>query len=81
VPSAQSRKANAVGISGHLHAMTVMSSINPAHAVERSHTKVTEVTKAESGIYVSLLSGTFTAILAGKNGGTGIGLVDTYNVH
>lgn len=35
----------------------------------------------ESGIYASLPSGAFTAILAGKNGGSGIGLVEIYNVH
>jgi hypothetical protein len=35
----------------------------------------------ESGIHVSLSPGAFTAILAGKNGGTGIGLVEIYNVH
>lgn len=34
-----------------------------------------------SAIQVSLLPGAFTAILAGKNGGTGIGLVEMYNVH
>jgi hypothetical protein len=36
---------------------------------------------AESGIYASLPPGAFTAVLAGKNGGTGIGLVEIYNVH
>jgi Tol biopolymer transport system component len=36
---------------------------------------------AESGIYVSLPLGAFTAVLAGKNGGTGIGLVEIYNLH
>lgn len=35
----------------------------------------------ESGIFQSLPPGAFTAILAGKNGGTGIGLVEVYNVH
>jgi hypothetical protein len=35
----------------------------------------------ESGIFTSLPSGAFTAILAGNNGGTGIGLVEIYNVH
>jgi hypothetical protein len=34
----------------------------------------------ESGIYSVLPPGAFTAILAGKNGGTGIGLVEIYNV-
>ena len=35
----------------------------------------------ESGIVQSLPPGAFTAILAGKNGGTGIGLVEVYNLH
>lgn len=35
----------------------------------------------ESGIFVSLPAGAFTAILAGGNGGTGIGLIEIYNVH
>jgi hypothetical protein len=35
----------------------------------------------ESGIYTLLPSGAFTAILAGKNDGIGIGLVEIYNVH
>jgi hypothetical protein len=35
----------------------------------------------ESGIFTTLSPGAYTAILAGKNGGTGIGLVEVYNVH
>jgi hypothetical protein len=34
----------------------------------------------ESGIFISLPPGQFTAILAGKNGGIGIGLVEVYNL-
>jgi hypothetical protein len=34
----------------------------------------------ESGIFTSLVPGAFTAILAGKSGGVGIGLVEIYNV-
>ena len=34
----------------------------------------------ESGIFTSLAPGQFTAILAGKNGGTGIGLIEVYNL-
>ena len=34
----------------------------------------------ESGIFTSLPPGIFTAILAGKNGGVGIGLVEIYNL-
>jgi hypothetical protein len=35
----------------------------------------------ESGIFTTLPPGAYTAILAGKNGVTGIGLVEVYNVH
>jgi hypothetical protein len=34
----------------------------------------------EAGIFRALPPGPFTAILAGKNGGTGVGLVEIYNV-
>jgi len=34
----------------------------------------------ESGIFTSLPAGQFTAILAGKNGGVGLGLVEIYNL-
>src|SRR5947207_13197636 len=34
----------------------------------------------ESGIFTTLPPGPFTAILAGKNGGVGIGLVEIYNL-
>lgn len=34
----------------------------------------------ESAIAASLLPGTYTAIVAGKNGGTGVGLVEVYNL-
>jgi hypothetical protein len=34
----------------------------------------------EAAIYTILPPGTFTAILAGKNGGTGIGTVEVYNL-
>ena len=35
----------------------------------------------ESAVVLLLPPGAFTAILAGKSGGTGIGLVEIYNVH
>jgi glucose/arabinose dehydrogenase len=35
---------------------------------------------AESAVFASLLPGTYTAIVAGKNGGTGVGLVEVYNL-
>lgn len=34
----------------------------------------------ESAIFTSLSPGAYTAILAGKNGGTGIGLVEIYSL-
>jgi hypothetical protein len=34
----------------------------------------------ESGIFTSLAPGQFTAIVAGKNGGIGIALVEIYNL-
>lgn len=34
----------------------------------------------ESGVFANLPPGAFTAILAGKNGGTGLALVEVYNV-
>ena len=34
----------------------------------------------ESGIFTTLPNGSFTAILAGKNGGIGIGMVEIYNL-
>jgi hypothetical protein len=34
----------------------------------------------ESGIFASLPPGAFTAILAGKNSGIGLGLLEIYNV-
>jgi hypothetical protein len=34
----------------------------------------------ESGIFTALPAGQFTAILAGKNGSIGIGLVEVYNL-
>jgi hypothetical protein len=35
----------------------------------------------ESGIFITLPPGQFTAILLGKNGGAGIGLVEIFSVH
>jgi hypothetical protein len=36
---------------------------------------------SEAGLYMPLPAGSFTAILAGRNAGTGIGLLEIYNVH
>jgi hypothetical protein len=35
----------------------------------------------ESAIVATLSPGTYTAVVQGKNGGTGIGLVEVYNIH
>jgi hypothetical protein len=54
---------------------------NPAQAAQLSAHGFALQNPKESGIFTSLPPGAFTAILAGKNGGTGIGLVEIYNVH
>jgi hypothetical protein len=35
----------------------------------------------ESAIVITLQAGQYTAVVAGKNGGTGVGLVEVYNLH
>ena len=35
---------------------------------------------SEAGIFAILPAGSFTAILAGQNGGVGIGLIEIYNL-
>jgi hypothetical protein len=54
---------------------------DPLSASQLSALGLAPADAAESGIYASLPPGAFTVILAGKNGGTGIGLVEIYNVH
>ena len=54
---------------------------DPAIAAQLTAIGLAPSDPKESGIYTSLPPGSFTAILAGKNGGTGIGLVEIYNVH
>jgi hypothetical protein len=53
----------------------------PAQAAQLSAHGLAPQNANESGIFASLPPGAFTAILAGKNGGTGHGLVEIYNVH
>lgn len=53
---------------------------DPASAAQLSAHGLAPQDPKESGIFASLPPGAFTAILAGKNGGTGIGLVEIYNV-
>ena len=54
---------------------------DPVQAAQLSARGLAPPDSKESGIFVSLPSGAFTAIVAGKNGGTGIGLVEIYNVN
>lgn len=54
---------------------------DPASASQLTSLGLAPSDLKESGIYTSLPPGAFTAILAGQSGGTGIGLVEIYNVH
>jgi len=53
---------------------------DPASAGQLSAHGLALQNSLESGIWISLSPGAFTAILAGNNNGTGIGLVEIYNV-
>lgn len=53
---------------------------DPAQAAQLSAHGLALSQPKEAGIFVTLPPGIFTAILAGKNGGTGIGLVEIYNL-
>jgi hypothetical protein len=54
---------------------------DPVSAAQLSSLGLAPHDPKESGIYLSLPAGSFTVILAGKSSGTGIGLVEVYNVH
>jgi hypothetical protein len=53
---------------------------SPLQAAQLSAHGLAPPSFLEAGIYAPLPAGAFTAILSGKNGGTGIGLVEIYNV-
>jgi hypothetical protein len=53
---------------------------DPASAAALSANGFALQNSLESGIFITLSPGAFTAILAGQNGGTGIGLVEVYNL-
>ncbi len=53
---------------------------DPSQAAQVTAAGVPPVNVLESAIATSLLPGPYTAIVAGKNGGTGIGLVEVYNI-
>jgi hypothetical protein len=54
---------------------------NPAQASELISVGLAPPNAKESAVLMSLPPGAFTALLGGRNGGTGIGLVELYNVH
>src|SRR2546423_99428 len=53
---------------------------NSSQATQISSSGLAPSNPLESAVAISLLPGTYTAIFAGKNGGTGIGLVEVYNL-
>jgi hypothetical protein len=54
---------------------------DPVSAGQLSANNLAPSDPNEAGIFTSMPPGQFTAILAGKNGGVGIGLVEIYNLH
>ncbi len=53
---------------------------DPASAAQLFANGLALQNNLESGIFAILPPGAFTAILAGRNGGTGLGLVEVYNI-
>jgi hypothetical protein len=53
---------------------------DPAAASLLSANGLAPTNSSEAAIFVVLPPGQFTAILAGKNGGTGLGIVEAYNL-
>jgi hypothetical protein len=53
---------------------------NSSQAAQISASGLAPSNPAESAVATSLLPGMYTAIVAGKNGGTGIGAVEVYNL-
>jgi hypothetical protein len=54
---------------------------DPTQAAQLVANGLAPANPKESGIFTSLPPGQFTAILGGKDGGTGIGVVEVYNLH
>jgi hypothetical protein len=52
---------------------------NPAQAAELTAAGLTLTNNLEAGIAATLPPGLYTALLAGLNNGTGIGLVEVYD--
>jgi cytochrome c peroxidase len=53
---------------------------DPAAAALLSANGLAPASANEAAIFTSLAPGQFTAILAGKNGGTGLGIIEVYNL-
>jgi hypothetical protein len=53
---------------------------DPAQAAQLTANGLAPTNPKESGIFASLPPGMFTAVLAGKNGSVGIGLVEIYDL-
>jgi hypothetical protein len=53
---------------------------NPSQATQISNSGLAPSNSSESAVAVSLVPGTYTAIVAGKSGATGIGVVEVYNL-
>jgi hypothetical protein len=53
---------------------------DPVSAAQLTANGLALPNQKESGIFISLPPGQFSAILAGKTGGIGIGLIEIYNL-
>ena len=53
---------------------------DPASAALLTANGLAPANSSESAIFTTLPPGQFTAILAGKNGGTGLGIIEVYNL-
>ena len=53
---------------------------DPNQAAQITASGLAPTNPAESALATSLFPGAYTAIAAGRNGGTGIGLVEIYNI-
>lgn len=53
---------------------------NASQAARISDAGLAPTDPLESAVFASLVPGTYTAIVAGKNGGTGVGVVEVYNL-
>ena len=53
---------------------------DPQQAAELMNVGLAPTASAESALFLTVPPGNYTAIVAGKNGGTGVGLVEVYNL-